>query len=136
MPAGRILLVEDNPVNRRLAEYLLTSRGYTVYQAGTGHEALRLARAHVPDLIVMDLQLPGMDGYEATRILKADAATRHIPVVALTAYAMPGDRERGFEAGCDSYLTKPLDSPELLRVVARYVESAAGPRSIDAPPGA
>jgi CheY-like chemotaxis protein len=103
MAGERILLVEDNPQNRRLAQFLLKSRGYIVYEATTGEEALELARAHLPDLILMDLQLPGLDGFAATRILKENAVTTDIPVIALTAYAMKGDREKALEAGCESH---------------------------------
>jgi len=127
--AGRVLLVEDNAMNRRMAEFLLRSKGFTVYQATTGEEALLMAREELPDLIVMDLQLPGMDGYAATRTLKADALTRHIPVVAMTAYAMTGDRERALAAGCDGYITKPIDTQEFPRVVARYLASSPGPET-------
>ena len=129
MAAGRVLLVEDNAMNRRMAEFLLRSKGFTVYQATTGEEALLMAREELPDLIVMDLQLPGMDGYAATRTLKADALTRHIPVVAMTAYAMTGDRERALAEGCDGYITKPIDTQEFPRVVARYLASSPGPET-------
>ncbi len=125
MAGERILLAEDNPVNRRLAQFLLKSQGYIVYEATTGHEALELARAHLPDLILMDLQLPGLDGFAATKILKQDAATAEIPVVALTAYAMKGDREKALEAGCDGYITKPIDTKEFPFAVSRYLASAA-----------
>src|SRR5262245_44283474 len=101
MAGERILLVEDNAANRRMAEFLLKSRGMVVIEAETAAAAIELARVERPDLILMDVQLPGMDGYAATRAIKADPATRDIPVVALTAYAMSGDRDRAREAGCD-----------------------------------
>ncbi|MFQ5656778.1 MAG: response regulator [Candidatus Methylomirabilales bacterium] len=126
MAGGRILLVEDNPANRRLAEFLLKSHGYFVYEAMTGQEALELAKTHVPDLILMDLQLPGLDGFAATRILKEDAATKDIPIVALTAYAMKGDAERALEAGCDGYITKPIDTKEFPVAVSRYLAAGRG----------
>lgn len=126
MAGERILLVEDNPVNRRLAQFLLKSQGYTVYEATTGEEALELARTHRPDLILMDLQLPGLDGFAATRILKEDAATADIPVVAMTAYAMRGDREKALEARCDGYITKPIDTKEFPVTVSRYLALARG----------
>src|SRR2546422_2580556 len=107
MAGERVLVVEDNLVNRRLAEFLLKSKGFIVIEAITGEEAILLARTERPDLIIMDLQLAGMDGFTAARAIKADRATRHIPVVAMTAYAMSGDRERAVEAGCDGYITKP-----------------------------
>lgn len=126
MAGERILLVEDNPVNRRLAQFLLKSQGYVVSEATTGEEALELARTYLPDLILMDLQLPGLDGFTATRLLKEDAATRDIPVVAMTAYAMKGDREKALEAGCDGYITKPIDTKEFPVTVSRYLAAARG----------
>jgi len=124
MAGERVLLVEDNLVNRRLAEFLLKSKGFIVIEAITGEEAIQLARTERPDLIIMDLQLAGMDGFAATRAIKADRATRHIPVVAMTAYAMSGDRERAVEAGCDGYITKPIDTKEFPLAIARYLASA------------
>lgn len=121
MAGERILLVEDNPVNRRLAQFLLKSQGYIVYEAITGEEALELARTHRPDLILMDLQLPGLDGFQATRILKADAITKDIPVVAMTAYAMKGDEERALEAGCEGYITKPIDTKVFPQLIAQFL---------------
>jgi len=129
MAGERILLVEDNPQNRRLAQFLLTARGYIVYEATTGEEALELARTQRPQLILMDLQLPGMDGYAVTRRLKEDAATAAIPVVAMTAYAMPGDREKALAAGCDGYLTKPLDTKGFAVAVQQSLAAAREPRS-------
>jgi CheY-like chemotaxis protein len=126
MAGEQILLVEDNPQNRRLAQFLLQSHGYTVYEATTGEAALELARTHRPALILMDLQLPGVDGYAVTRRLKADAATAAIPVVALTAYAMPGDRDKALAAGCDGYITKPIDTKGFPAAVQRYVAAARG----------
>ena len=121
MAGERILLVEDNVVNRRMAEFLLKSRGLVVIEAVTGAQAIELARAERPDLIIMDLQLAGMDGFAATRAIKADPATRHIPVVAMTAYAMSGDRERALEAGCDGYITKPIDTKQFPLTIERYL---------------
>ena len=122
MAGERILLVEDNPMNRRVAEFLLKSEGYIVYEARNGPEALELVKTHLPDLILMDLQLPGLDGFATTRIIKEDAATKDIPVVALTAYAMGGDAERALEAGCDGYITKPIDADEFPETVASYLK--------------
>ena len=124
MAGERILLVEDNPVNRRLAQFLLTSHGYIVYEATTGEEALELARIHRPDLILMDLQLPGLDGFQATRLLKEDAITKETPVIALTAYAMKGDQERALEAGCDGYITKPIDTKTFPKAVASFLQAS------------
>lgn len=121
MAGERILLVEDNPMNRRLAQFILKSQGYVVHEARDGQEALDLVKVHLPDLILMDLQLPGLDGFTTTRILKEDATTRDIPIVALTAYAMRGDADRALEAGCDGYITKPIDTTEFPKLVASYL---------------
>src|SRR5215207_2187089 len=104
-----ILIVEDNPTNMKLSTFLLESADYTVLAATNAESGLTLAREGRPDLILMDIQLPGMDGLEATAMLKADEATRGIPVIALTALAMKGDEERILAAGCDGYIAKPLD---------------------------
>lgn len=127
MAGERILLVEDNLVNRRMAEFLLKARGLVIIEAVNGMEAVERARSERPDLIIMDLQLPGMDGLEATRIIKADPELRHIPVVAMTAYAMSGDRERVLAAGCDGYITKPIDTKEFPLTILRYL-AARPPR--------
>jgi CheY-like chemotaxis protein len=128
MAGERILLVEDNSQNRRLAEFLLKSRGYMVYEATTGQEALELARTLLPDLILMDLRLPGMDGLTATKILKADDLTRRIPVIAMTAFAMQGDREKALKAGCDAYITKPIDARNFAATVTQYLKAIGGKR--------
>lgn len=122
MAGERILLVEDNPMNRRVSQFLLKAQGYIVDEARDAQEALGMLKARLPDLILMDLQLPGMDGYAATKLIKQDAATKDIPVVALTAYAMSGDAERAREAGCDGYITKPIDPDEFPKVVAGYLK--------------
>jgi len=109
MDGKKILLVEDNPVNRRLAVFLLRSQGYEVREATTAQEALQLLQKERADLIVMDIQLPGMDGLEVTRKIKAQPATADIPVIAVTSYAMKGDREKALAAGCVGYVTKPID---------------------------
>jgi len=114
----KILLVEDNPVNRRLAEFLLRSQGYQVRAATNAQEAFDTIKAERPDLILMDVQLPGMDGLEATKQLKEDPTTRDIPVVAVTSYAMKGDREKALAAGCSGYITKPIDKDTFVREVA------------------
>jgi two-component system cell cycle response regulator DivK len=123
MAKERILLVEDNPMNRRVAQFILKSQGYIVLEARDGQEALELLKNHLPDLILMDLHLPGLDGFTVTRIIKQDAATKNIPVVALTAYAMKGDAERAFEAGCNGYITKPIDPDEFPQTVASYLKN-------------
>lgn len=114
---ARILVIEDNAANMKLAVFLLENGGYEVLQASDAEEGIRLARAAHPELILMDVHLPGMDGLAATRLLKGDAATRDIRIVALTALAMPGDREKTEVAGCDGYLSKPLHYRELLALV-------------------
>ena len=112
----KILLVEDNEWNRDMLSRRLQRRGYEVLIAVDGDEGMAKAQAEVPDLILMDMSLPVMDGWEATRQLKADAATRPIPVIALTAHAMASDRQKALEAGCDDYDTKPV---ELVRLVGK-----------------
>lgn len=125
MAGKRILLVEDNPMNRRVSEFLLKAQGYIVDEARDGQEALEKVKSQPPDLILMDLQLPGLDGFAATRIIKQDDETKKIPIVALTAYAMSGDAERALEAGCDGYITKPIDPDEFHKVIASYLKPAS-----------
>ena len=108
--AACVLLVEDNEVNRYLVRFVLEKGGLRVITAGNGREAIELARQHRPDLILMDIQMPVMDGYEATVQLKADAQLQAIPVVALTAYAMPHEREQAMAAGCAGHIEKPIDT--------------------------
>jgi len=120
----KILLVEDNPVNRRLAEFLLRSQGYHVRAATNAQEAFDTIKAERPDLILMDVQLPGMDGLEATRKLKAEPNTRDIPIVAVTSYAMKGDREKALAAGCSGYITKPIDKDTFVQEVATVLASS------------
>ena len=116
-----ILIVEDEPRNVTLLRDLLQVSGYKTIEATDGKQGVELAKASKPDLILMDVQMPKMDGLEATRILKADATTSNIPVLALTSYAMKGDKERILEAWCDGYLATPIDIKELLKVVAEYL---------------
>ena len=116
-----ILIVDDEPSNLKLTCALLQASGYKTIEATDGKQGVELAKARKPDLILMDIQMPDMDGLEATRILKADATTKNIPIVALTAYAMKGDKERVLEAGCDGYITQPIDIQELLKRVAEYL---------------
>jgi CheY-like chemotaxis protein len=111
---ARILLVEDNEMNRDMLSRRLERRGYEVIVAVDGEEGVARAKADAPDLVVMDLSLPGIDGWEATRQLKAADETRSIPVLALTAHAMAGDREKALAAGCDDFDTKPVDLPRLV----------------------
>jgi two-component system cell cycle response regulator DivK len=118
-----ILIVEDEPKNITLFRDLLRRFGYTTIEATNGRDGVNLAKARNPDLILMDIQLPVMDGLEATRILKLDAKTRNIPILALTSYAMKGDRDKILQAGCDGYLAKPVDVREFLSTVARYLST-------------
>ncbi len=124
MSEKKILLVEDNPVNRRLAEFLLRSQGYQVRAATNAQEAFDTIKAERPDLILMYVQLPGMDGLEATRKIKAEPTTRDIPVVAVTSYAMKGDREKALAAGCSGYITKPIDKDTFVQEVATVLASS------------
>ena len=121
MAGEPILVVDDNDINLRLATFLLSSNGYEVHAAADAQEALRLLERFHPRMILMDLQLPGMDGYELTRRLKADPATRDILVIALSAFAMSGDEEKALKAGCDGYFTKPIDRRALIAGIARYL---------------
>ncbi len=122
-----ILLVEDNELNRDMLRRRLSHRGYEVVMAVNGRQGIDMARGLHPDLILMDLSLPEIDGWQAVRILKSDAATDHIPVVALTAHAMLGDREKALEAGCDEYATKPVDLPLLIGMVERLTAPPSAP---------
>jgi len=119
-----VLLVEDNEVNRYLARFLLEHGGFTVATANNGLEALEQARARKPDLILMDIQMPVMDGYEATRELKADPTLQAVPVVALTAYAMPQEREQALAAGCAGHIEKPIDTRTFIATLRQYLSSA------------
>lgn len=125
--AARILIVEDNQLNLELATELLKSSGYAVLQARSAEEGLRLAREQRPDLILMDVRLPGMDGLSAVRVLKQDPDTRPIPTVAMTAQAMRGDEEAARTAGFDAYVTKPIDTRALPNTVARLLAGRGTP---------
>jgi len=118
----KILIVEDNPVNLKLIKVLLAKEGYSILAAGDAEEALKVIASERPRLILMDIQLPGMDGLTLTKKLKDDPATKGIAVVALTAYAMKGDEEKAKAAGCDGYLTKPIDTQALPGLVAKYLK--------------
>ncbi len=118
---GKILLVEDNEMNRDMLSRRLLKKGYAVVMALDGEQAIELARTESPDLILMDISLPGLDGWEATRRLKATPETQAIPIIALTAHAMAGDREKCLEAGCDDYDTKPVEFPRLLGKIEGFL---------------
>lgn len=121
MMSQKILVVEDNDRNRRLMRILLKSKGYEVIEATTGEEAMNYLKDQKPDLILMDIQLPHTDGLELTRKIKSTKATSDIPIVAVTAYAMKGDRERILEAGCDGYISKPINTREVPLVIAKIL---------------
>ncbi len=117
----RILVVEDEEDNRRIVRDLLTNAGYEIIEAVTGDEGVVMAETHVPDLILMDIQLPDIDGYEATRQIKAKPALNHIPIIAVTSYALNGEENKALEAGCDAYFAKPYSPRELLAKIRKYV---------------
>jgi len=130
----RILLIEDNEMNSDMLQRRLRHRGFEVLLAVDGRQGVDMAQRERPDLVLMDMSLPEMDGWQATRMLKGDAGTCRIPVVALTAHAMVGDREKALEAGCDDYAVKPIDMPLLLETIERLAprreQRGSGP-----PPG-
>ncbi len=130
MNTSRILVVDDNPTNLKLVSDLLEFDGYQILRATDGEEAQKIIASTPPDLIFMDIALPGMDGLTLTRLLKGDEKTRHIIIVALTAFAMKGDDEKAYEAGCDGYLTKPIDTRKLSALVDEHLARAKLP-SID-----
>lgn len=126
MTAPRILVVDDHPPNLALLMHLLALHGYDVATAADADQALAAIRQELPRLILMDLQLPGVDGFELTRQLKADPATAAIPIVAVTSYAMSGDRERALAAGCDDHVAKPIDTRALPHLVAQHLARTVG----------
>ena len=130
MEGTSILIVDDNTQNLKLARVVLANEGFDVYTASNAEDALQLLRTVTPRLILMDIQLPGMDGLELTRRLKADPATRAVRIIALTAYAMKGDDEKVFAAGCDGYITKPIDVERLPIVVSSYLAERS-PESVN-----
>jgi two-component system, cell cycle response regulator DivK len=124
MAGEPILIVDDNPTNLKLARVLLAGEGYVVKTANDGEEMLKVLDGFTPRLILMDIQLPGVDGLELTRRLRADPARRDIAIVALTAYAMKGDEDKALAAGCDGYITKPIDLDTLPRIVAEHLQAS------------
>ncbi len=124
MSERTILVVEDNDMNMQLVEFLLEEGGYSIVKASSGEEALAITQNGsngTPDLILMDIHLPGMDGLSVVRAMKADARTSRIPILALTAHAMRGDKDRFLEAGCDGYISKPIDVKTFLSSIERYL---------------
>src|ERR1035441_9553663 len=124
MPGNKILIIEDNVLNLELATDLLEANGFVVASAPTAEEGLRMARELLPDLVLMDFSLPGMDGLSATKHLKADPATRHLAVIGLTANAMKGDEATALNDGCDGYLTKPIDTRTFVAAVKTFLASS------------
>ncbi len=124
--AERVLIVDDNPTNLKLVAYLVKANGYEVETAADAEAAVAAIRVNKPHVILMDLQLPGIDGLELTRRLKADPVTKDIAIIAVTAYAMKGDEEKALAAGCDDYVTKPIDTRALPQVIARHVQNRGG----------
>lgn len=127
MSDSRILYIEDNFQNKRLVRKILNSRGYEVLEAEDGLTGVEMAGKELPDLILMDISLPGIDGVEATQRIKAKDATKAIPIIALTANAMRGDRERFIAAGCDDYLPKPISTADLLNMIKKHLDDQKKP---------
>ena len=123
MNKSRVLLVEDNEDNFELVQFLLVRAGYEVLAGHDGVEALAIARQELPDLILMDLSLPGIDGWDAGRVLKTDPATSQIPLLALTAHTLPGDRKRAMESGFDGYISKPIDVVHFGDLIGKALEN-------------
>jgi CheY-like chemotaxis protein len=124
MSARKILVVEDNDMNMQLVEFLLEEGGYDIMKATSGEEALEMTRngnGAAPDLILMDIHLPGMDGLSVVRAMKAEPRTQRVPILALTAHAMRGDKDRFLEAGCDGYISKPIDVKTFIASLAQYL---------------
>ena len=121
-----ILMIEDNEQNRYLATFLLEKHGYAVVSAADGLKGIELAETLLPAMILLDIQLPGMDGYSVARTLRKNPALRHIPIVAVTSYAMEGDREKTIAAGCTGYIEKPIDPDTFVTEIERHMKPAAG----------
>jgi two-component system, cell cycle response regulator DivK len=122
MSKGRILVVEDNMDTYELVRFILEKNGYEVFLAVNGRDGVNATNKQKPDLIIMDLSMPEMDGWTATRLIKKNKQTAHIPLIALTAHVLPGDRQRAMDSGCDEYITKPMDLLELVETVNQWVK--------------
>jgi CheY-like chemotaxis protein len=122
MKIRTILVIEDNPLNMKLVKGLLKIGNYQMLEANDAESGIQLIREQQPDLVLMDIQLPGMDGLAATKILKEDTDLKDIPIVALTSYAMQGDKEKALEAGCSGYIAKPIDTRKFLETLAQYLK--------------
>ncbi|MGD8292289.1 MAG: response regulator [Desulfobacterales bacterium] len=123
MKIRTILVIEDNPLNMKLVKGLLKIGNYHMLEANDAESGIQLIREQQPDLVLMDIQLPGMDGLAAAKILKEDSDLKDIPIVALTSYAMQGDKEKALEAGCSGYIAKPIDTRKFLETLAQYLEN-------------
>jgi len=128
MPDPTILLIEDNEQNAYLARFLLQQAGCAVVTARTGQEGLEKVRSAIPDLILLDIQLPDTDGYQIAQRLREDPAVRHIPIVALTSFAMPGEKKRALELGCRGYIEKPIEAGKFAQQVKAFLPSAGDAR--------
>lgn len=124
MPGEPILVIDDNPLNLKLTRLVLRSEGYEVHEAQDSREALAALETIRPRLILMDIQMPGVDGLELARRLKRDPATRDVPILALTACAMRGDEQRAYQAGCDGYISKPIDTRHMPEVIRAYLDAS------------
>ena len=122
MPDKNVMVVEDNEKNRKLMRVVLKAKGYNLIEAATGEEALNILRNQKPDIILMDIQLPGIDGITLIKQIKATTALKDTPIIAVTAYAMKGDEEKIMEAGCDAYVSKPINTQELPLIVEKYIK--------------
>ncbi len=121
MSGNNVMVVEDNEKNRKLMRVILKAKGYNVVEAATGEEALGILKNQKPDIILMDIQLPGIDGITLIKQIKTDAATKDIPILAVTAYAMKGDEQKIMAAGSDGYLSKPINTQELPAIIEKYI---------------
>jgi CheY-like chemotaxis protein len=122
MSGKNVMVVEDNEKNRKLMRVVLKAKGYNVIEATTGEEALSLLKGNIPDIILMDIQLPGIDGLTLVKQIKADALTKDIPIIAVTAYAMKGDEQKILETGCNAYVSKPINTQELPLTIEKYIK--------------
>jgi len=134
MSKGRILVVEDNMDNYELVRFILERAGYDVFLAVSGRDGVDAARFQKPDLILMDLGLPEMDGWQAARMLKADDGTKSIPLFALTAHTLPGERKRAIQAGCDGYVSKPIHVEGFLKLIESALAVRLGKKTVQSPP--
>lgn len=122
MPDKNVMVVEDNEKNRKLVRVVLKSKGYNVIEATTGEEALNILKNQKPNIILMDIQLPGIDGLTLIKQIKADATTKEIPIIAVTAYAMKGDEQKILDTGCEAYMSKPINTQELPLTIEKYIK--------------